>query len=306
VKYYSYFPGCCLTEEGFGKAFDWSMKGVNKLLDIEFKKMEDWNCCGSVPYDTLHEAASFSICARNLALAEKMGGDLVAPCSSCYVFLSRTNQYLQEYPRVKKEVDEALAAGGLEYHGKVKVRKVLDVYVNDVGYEAIAAKVKKPLQGLKVACYYGCQEVRPRFGFDQPEMPESMDKLVKALGAEAVNFPLKSRCCGGSLIISEEDASLELIKKLLESAVSNGAEVMVTGCPLCQLNVDAYQAMVNRKYKTHFHLPVLFFTQLIGIAYGLEGKTLGLNKGIVSLREVLDHIYNPVTYMTTHQPALKQ
>jgi heterodisulfide reductase subunit B len=287
VKNYSFFPGCCLSAEGYGKAYDWSTKGVNRVLDLDFKVIPDWNCCGSVPYDTLHEQASFSICARNLALAEKMGGDLVAPCSSCYVFLSRTNEYLQKYPKVKSEVAEALAAGGLTYHGKVKVRKVLDVYVNDIGYEAIASKVKRSLTGLKVACYYGCQEVRPNFGFDHPEMPESMDKLVSALGAVPVSFPLKSRCCGGSLIISEEDASLELIKKLLESAVSNGAEVMVTGCPLCQLNVDAYQALVNRKYKTNYKLPVLFFTQLMGIAYGLDEKELGLKTSIVPVKKVL-------------------
>ena len=288
MKQYAYYPGCALSEEGFGKAFNWSTLAVNKALDIEFKEIEDWNCCGSVPYDTLHELASFCICARNLAIAEKMGLDVVAPCSSCFVFLSRTNSYLKQYPELKPKVDEALKAGGLEYHGNVKVRKVLDVYVNDVGYDVIASKVKKPLSGLKVACYYGCQEVRPVFGGrDHPEYPRYMDKLVKALGAEAVPFPMKSRCCGGSLIISEEAASLKLIKELLDSAISNGAEVMVTGCPLCQLNVDAYQVMVNQKYKTDYHLPVLFFTQLMGLAFGYGEKDLGMKTSIVSAEKAL-------------------
>ncbi len=287
MTHYPYYPGCGLSPEGFGKAFDWSIKGVNKVLGLDFKEIPDWNCCGTVPYDTLHEAASFAVCARNLALAEKMGGDLVAPCSSCYVFLSRTNQYLAQYPKVKKSVDEALAAGGLEYHGKVKVRKVLDVYVNDVGNEVIASKVKRSLEGLKVACYYGCQEVRPIFGRDHPENPRYMDRLVRALGATPTNFPLKSACCGGSLIISEEDASLDLIDKLLDSAVSNGADVMVTGCPLCQMNVDAYQSMVNRKYKKNYHLPVLFFTQLMGVAFGLDEKDLGFKTNIVSAKKAL-------------------
>jgi heterodisulfide reductase subunit B len=287
VKNYSYFPGCALSHEGFGKAFDWSIRRVNQVLDLEFKEIPDWNCCGTVPYDTLHEAASFAVCARDLALAEQMEGDLIAPCSSCYVFLSRTNQYLEQYPKIKVDVDAALAAGGLAYHGKVKVRKVLDVYVNDVGYEAIMAKVKKPLTDLKVACYYGCQEVRPIFGRDHPENPKYMDRLVRALGATPSNFPLKSRCCGGSLIISEEDASFELIRRLLESAVSNGADVMVTSCPLCQLNVDAYQSMVNRKFKTNYHLPVLFFTQLMGIAFGIDEKQLGLKTSIVPVKKAL-------------------
>jgi heterodisulfide reductase subunit B len=287
VKQYAYYPGCALSEEGFGKAFNWSIQAVNKVLELDFKEIEDWNCCGSVPYDTLHELASFCVCARNLAIAEKSGFDVVAPCSSCFVFLSRTNSYLKQYPELKSDVDEALKAGGLEYHGNVRVRKVLDVYVNDVGYDAIAAKVKKSLDGLKVACYYGCQEVRPIFGKDHPEYPKYMDKLVKALGAEPVPFPMKSRCCGGSLIISEEDASLKLIKELLDSAVSNGAEVMVTSCPLCQLNVDAYQTMVNRKYKTDYHLPVLYFTQLMGIAFGLDENNLGIKTCIVPAQKAL-------------------
>lgn len=287
MTHYPYYPGCGLSSEGFGKAFDWSIKGVNRVLGLDFREIPDWNCCGTVPYDTLHEQASFAVCARNLALAEQMGGDLVAPCSSCYVFLSRTNQYFSEYPKVKKEIDEALAAGGLTYSGKVKVRKVLDVYVNDVGYDAIMAKVKKSLEGLKVACYYGCQEVRPIFGRDHPENPKYMDRLVMALGAKPVNFPFKSACCGGSLIISEEDASLDLIKKLLDSAVGNGADVMITGCPLCQLNVDAYQAMVNKKYKTKYNIPVLFFTQLMGVAFGLSEKDLGLKTSIVPVKKVL-------------------
>jgi heterodisulfide reductase subunit B2 len=291
LKQYAYYPGCSLSAEGFGKAYDWSIHAVNKELGIEFEEIEDWNCCGSVPYDTMHEEASFFICARNLAIAEKKHSDVVAPCSSCYVFLSRTNTYLKQYPALKTKVDEALKAGGLEYNGTVKARKVLDVYVNDVGFETIAAKVKKNLNGLKIACYYGCQEVRPVFGGrDHPEYPKYMDKLVTALGAEAVNFPLKSRCCGGSLIISEEASSLKLIKELLDSAVSNGAEVMVTGCPLCQLNVDAYQSAVNRKYKTKYHLPVLYFTQLMGVAFGLPEKELGLKMSIIPAEKALAKI----------------
>lgn len=287
MRLYSYYPGCALAEEGFGRAFHWSIQAVNKTLDIEFREIEDWNCCGSVPYDTLHELASISICARNLALAEKVNGQVVAPCSSCFVFLSSTNAYLKQYPELKSKVDEALKAGGLAYHGSVKVRKVLDVYVRDIGCEAIAAKVKKNLKGLKVACYYGCQEVRPMFGHDHPEYPRYMDRLVTALGAEAVPFPLKSRCCGGSLIISEEDAALKLIKELLDSAIENKADIMVTGCPLCQLNVDAYQAMVNRKYKTKYQLPILFFTQLMGVAFGYGEKELGLKTSIVPVEKVL-------------------
>ena len=287
MKYYTYYPGCSLSSGGFARAYGWSTKAVNKLLDIESVELDDWNCCGSTPYSSLDELTSFCLTARNLALAEKKGFDLVAPCSSCYVFLSRTNSYLKQYPQLKAKVDEALAAGGLEYHGTVRVRKVLDVYVNDIGYEAIAARVKKPLSGLKVAPYYGCQEVRPSFGFDHPEYPQSLDKLIASLGAEPAPFPLKSRCCGSSLIISEETAALDLIKKLLDCAVSNGADCMVTGCPLCQMNVDAYQSRINSRFKTNYKLPVLFFTQLMGVAFGLGEKDLGLKTCIVPAERVL-------------------
>jgi heterodisulfide reductase subunit B len=147
--------------------------------------------------------------------------------------------------------------------------------------------VKKPLNGLKVAPYYGCQVVRPKFGFDDPEYPQSLDKLIASIGAEPVPFPLKARCCGGSLIISEEDVALELIHKLLDSAASNGAECLVTVCPLCQTNLDAYQSRVNKKFKTNYRLPVLFFTQLMSLAMGLGEEETGLRMSIVPAEKVL-------------------
>ena len=286
MKYYTYFPGCS-SSEGGAKAYGWSAKAVTKALDTELIELEDWNCCGSTPYSSVDELSSSCLSARNLALAEKKGLDMVTPCSSCYVILNRSNAYLKEYPRLKEKVDEALAAGGLKYQGTVRVRHLLDIIVNEIGYDAIASKVKRNLGGLKVAPYYGCQVVRPSFGFDHPESPQSLDKLIENLGGEPVLFPLKSRCCGGSLIISEEDVALGLIHKLLDSAASHGAECLVTVCPLCQTNLDVYQSRVNKKFKTDYKLPVLFFTQLMGIAFGLEEKDLGIKTGIVPADKIL-------------------
>jgi len=286
LKYYTYFPGCS-SSEGGAKAYGWSTQAVSKVLDIELTELDDWNCCGSTPYSSVEELASFCLSARNLAFAEKRGLDLVTPCSSCYVILNRTNSHLKQYPQLKAEVDEALAAGGLEYHGTVRVRHLLDVLANDIGYEAIEAKVKRHLDGLKVAPYYGCQVVRPKPSFDHPEFPQSLDKLIASLGGEPTLFPLKSRCCGGSLIISEEALALDLVRKLLDSAVSNGAECLVTVCPLCQTNLDAYQSRVNKRFRTDFNLPILFFTQLMGVAFGLGDEDLGLKTGIVPAERVL-------------------
>lgn len=286
MKYYTYFPGCS-SSDGGAKAYGWSAQAVAKALDVELVELEDWNCCGSTPYTSTEELASFCVSARNLALAEKRGLDLVTPCSACYVILGRTNARLKEYPGLGAKVDEALAAGGLEYHRTVRVRHILDVFVNDIGYDAIKSRVKKNLDGLKVAPYYGCQIVRPGPSFDHPESPQSLDRLIDSLGAKATPFPLKARCCGGSLIIPEEDIALGLIHKLLDSAASNGAECIVTVCPLCQTNLDVYQDKVNKKFKTSFNLPVLFFTQLMGIAFGIDSKTLGLEKGIVPTERVV-------------------
>ncbi len=260
---------------------------VAKALDIGLLEVNDWNCCGSTPYSSADELSSLCLSARNLSLAEKAGFDLVTPCSSCYVMLKRANSRLTEYPKLRSEVGEALAAGGLEYHGTVKVRHLLDVLANDIGYETVKGKMQKSLNGLKVASYYGCQIVRPRPSFDHPEFPESLDKLVRSLGGEPVSFPLKARCCGGSLIISEEALVLDLVGKILSNAVSNGAECMVTVCPLCQTNLDVYQNQVNKKLKTKFNLPVLFFTQLMGVALGLDENDLGLNTNIIPADRVL-------------------
>ena len=286
MKYYTYFPGCSASHGG-AKAYDQSSQAVAKALNIELIELDDWNCCGSTPYTAVDELASLCCSGRNLALAEKRGLDMVTPCSACYVILNRTNSSLKQYPDLKAKVDEALAAGDLEYHGTIKARHLLDIFVNDIGYDAITSKVKRSLAGLKVAPYYGCQIVRPGPGFDHPEFPQSLDRLVESLGAEDVPFPLKARCCGGSLIISEENLALELIYKLLDNAASNDAQCIVTVCPLCQTNLDVYQSRVNKKFKTNFNIPVLFFTQLTGLAFGIDGKTLGLEKCIIPSEKIL-------------------
>jgi heterodisulfide reductase subunit B len=264
-----------------------SAQVVAKALDTELIELEDWNCCGSTPYTVVDELSAFCCCARNLALAEKRGLDLVAACSDCYLILSRTNQHFQEYPEIKRKIGEALSTGGLEYHGTVKVRHILDVFANDISHDEIASKVKVDLSGLKVAPYYGCQVVRPTPSFDDPENPHSMERLIESLGAQAISYPLKTRCCGGSLILSEQDIALGLIRKLLDNAASNGADCIVTVCPFCHLNLDAYQSTVNKKFKTNFSLPILFFTQLMGIAFGIDSKALGLQENIVPPEKVL-------------------
>ena len=299
MKYYNYFPGC--SAESTGRGLGLSAQAIAGPLDMELVEIEDWNCCGSTPYGSLNEEESMVVAARNLALAEKSGLDLVTPCSACYVTLNKANRHLQEHPKLMVQVNEALAVAGLNYQGGIRVRHLVDVLVNDITPEFIAEKVKFRLEGLKVAPYYGCQLVRPQYGLDDTENPRTLDRLVTCLGAEAVDFPLKARCCGGSLSLSEEDKVLELMRRLLQCAAENGARCLVTPCPLCQTNLDAYQGKVNARFKTDYKIPVLYITQLIGLALGIGAELLGLNTNIVSPRDILDFVYNPINYRSTHE-----
>ncbi len=289
MRRYTYYPGCSTEATATGLAL--STQAIAKPLDIELIELEDWTCWGSTPSGSLDKLESIPVAARTLALAEKSGLDLVTPCSSCFVTLHGANLELKQNPQLMEQVNEALAVVNLEYHGEVRVRHLTEVLVKDVTPEVIASRVQQGLNGLKVAPYYGCQLVRPDYGFDDPESPQSLDRLVESLGAEAVPYPLKNRCCGGSLIISEENLALGLLNKLLGNAIDNGAQCIATPCPLCHINLDAYQSRVNSKFKTDYHLPVLFVTQLIGLALGIEAKALGLNTNIVSPGPVLSHIF---------------
>ena len=277
---YIYYPGCSL--EFSGKPYDMSLRAVFHALDIGLRELEDWNCCGATMYMSVDEALSMAVSARNLALAEQAGfRDLIAPCSACYTVLVKTNRFLKESPDLQAKVDHLLGQVGLKYSLSVKVRHPLDVLVNDVGVDAIASAAKRSLEGVAFAPYYGCQIVRPERGFDDSEFPSAMDTLFQRLGAHAVYFPLKTRCCGGMLMTTFPDVCLQLVKDLLECAAENGAECITTTCPLCQVNVEAYQKTVNKKFGTAYQVPVMYFTQLLGYALGCSEKELGLDKNLV-------------------------
>jgi heterodisulfide reductase subunit B len=277
---YIYYPGCSL--ESAGKPYDESLRAVFRALGLGLRELEDWNCCGATMYMSVDEALSMAISARNLALAEQAGfRDLIAPCSACYTVLLKTNRFLKENPELKTKVDRLLGQSGLKYGLSVKVRHPLDVLVNEVGVEKIASAAKRSLEGVAFAPYYGCQIVRPERGFDDAEFPTTMDTLFERLGARAAYFPLKSRCCGGMLMTTFPDVALQLVKDLLECAVENGAQCMITTCPLCQVNVEAYQDHVNKKFGTSYRIPVMYFTQLLGHALGCSEQELGLQRNFI-------------------------
>lgn len=280
---YLIFPGCSLHTTG--KAYEESIESIFEAMGIGLKELDDWNCCGATNYMSIDETQAFALAARNLALAEqqnvgKNGGsaDLLAPCNACYLVLSKTQRYMNDYSDVRNRVYGALDKAGLHYTGKTKVRHPIDVIVNDIGLETVAKFVKVKLNGLKVACYYGCQIVRPFAEFDHPHYPTIMERLVKLLGGEPIDWPLRTRCCGGSLIGTIPAAGLRLNRALLKDAMKRGAQIVITCCPLCQFNMECYQDAINRKYNEKINIPVAYFTQLMGVAFGLAEKQLGIQR----------------------------
>jgi heterodisulfide reductase subunit B2 len=181
-----------------------------------------------------------------------------------------------------------LEAAGLKYTpGSVKVRHLLEVFAENGGFARIQKLVTNPLKGLKIAPYYGCQIVRPRVEFDDPDQPVMMDQLLSVLGAEVTYYPVKTRCCGASLMGSNEPAALRMCKNLLLCAQQNQADCIVTLCPLCQMNLDAFQKKVNKTFGTAFEIPVLYFTQMMGLAMGIGSKALGFGREIVKADQLL-------------------
>jgi heterodisulfide reductase subunit B len=282
-----FYPGCALEQSG--KPYEVSALAVARALGIDLPELKDWNCCGATAYMGTHEVWALALAARNLALAEAAGSDeLVTVCNGCFVVLNKADKYLASQPELARTVNEALAAGGVTYHGGVRVRHLLDVIVNDIPPEAINAQMKTSLAGLRVAPYYGCQIGRPFDDFDDAEYPTTLDHLLQAVEAEVVPFPLKSRCCGGMLMSTATDVAARLTHNILECADRAGAQCIATTCPLCTMNLEGYRQQVAQvSGKSYGHIPVLAFTQLLALALGLPREETGVDMGLVPAEPVL-------------------
>jgi heterodisulfide reductase subunit B len=282
---YAYFPGCSL--ESTAKEYDISTRAVMHELGVELAEIKDWSCCGASAAEITSHLLSLVLPARNLALAEAAnevvhgGGQLVASCSACYVNLRKVEEKTRADTALLEKINQALAVDGLVYRGKTQVRHLLDVIASDVGTDAIAARVKRSLEGLHVAPYYGCQTVRPYSPFDAPYYPESMDRVLAALGVQLLPNPLKTACCGGTLSTTKREVGIELVSNLFRAV--EGADCIVTVCPLCQMNLESYQRQVSKDLGQPLHMPVLYLTQLLGLAFGLTANQLGLRHNIVPL-----------------------
>ncbi len=283
---YLYFPGCSLKSTG--RSYEESLVSVLRALQVPFAEIDDWNCCGATSYMSVDEMKAFALAARNLALAEEQSGaedpQIMAPCAACYLVLNKAQHNIEESPEVKRTITGALQVAKLNYTGRVRVRHPLDILVNDYGLDKLKAAATKPLKGLKVVCYYGCQIVRPYATFDDQYNPMTMDRILQAMGAETIDWPLKTRCCGGTLTGTIEDIGLRLNYILLHEAKRRGADVIATACPLCQFNLECNQGKIGAQNGADVTLPVAYFTQLMGLALGLPERELGLNRMFVPVK----------------------
>lgn len=284
-KKYAYYPGC--SSAGTSKEYDVSTRELCKELGVELVDVPDWSCCGSTPAHQVDQRLSAALASRNLAQAEQLELDQVlTPCPSCLKNLHNALEHMDEDPAFKAAVD-ALTERPLEKHPKVS--SVLQVILEDVTPEEIAARVKKPLKGLKLVAYYGCIMTRPgrSMHFDDEENPTSIDRLMEAAGATMLPFPLKTECCGGSFAIPRNDVTARLGGRIMELAQEAGADAVVVACPLCQMNLDLRQGQINSANKMNLKMPVFYFTQLLGYAMGLPDSALELGKLVVDPKPLL-------------------
>ena len=292
-KKYTYYPGC--SSQGSASHLDKSLRAIAPEIGIELEELDDWNCCGaSVGHLESGALPNTVLSGRNLALAQKQGGqDILTACAACYINTHSANEKIKKDVALRRNVNEALAEGDLAYDEDLQVRHACEVIVNDVGMDKIEERVTNPLTGLKVAGYVGCQTVRPFANtdaggkYDTYDDPEFLDNFTKAVGAEAVDFNLKTSCCGGAISLISPQKTLHLIKQILDAAEEAEADVIATPCPLCQQNVEMYQDAVNKKFGTKHNIPVVFYSQLMAVAFGMDAKAdAALDQNVIRAKKL--------------------
>ena len=280
---YQYYPGCSL--EGTALEYNASTQALMNTIGAELLEIDDWTCCGASAAESTSFLLSLALPARNLALAEKIDGlsDILVPCSACYLNLKKVEEKIRKDTDLLGNINTVLGEERLELRGKVRVRHLLDVMANDLGPGTIKPMVKKIFTGLKVAPYYGCQCLRPYAVFDDPEEPRSMEPLIEAIGAEVYPWQMGGKCCGASHMNTKMEVGLELVHAILDGA--EGADVIVTVCPMCQMNLEAYQQKISTKYHKTLSKTILYLPQLLGLAIGLSEKDLRLDLNLAVTKD---------------------
>ncbi|MFQ5859315.1 MAG: CoB--CoM heterodisulfide reductase iron-sulfur subunit B family protein [Anaerolineae bacterium] len=285
---YLFYPGC--SAEGSVLEYKTSTLAVLEALGAEVEELEDWTCCGASVAPVVSDLLGVVLPARNLALVEQAGDgrEVLVICSACYTNFRRTNAAIASQPRLLDTINQALEVEGLTYHGTVQARHLMDVLANDFSLETIADCVQRPLTGLTVAPYYGCQTVRPYSPFDDDQRPTSMLGILEALGATVHRHNREASCCGTSLLTTKPEVGLQMAGSILEACES--ADCIVTVCPMCHMNLDSYQDKVSRLMGRPLRISVLFLPQLMGLAFGLPENALMFRRHVVPVGPVLTRL----------------
>jgi len=281
---YSFYPGCSLHASG--REYDISTRAAFKALNVGLKEVPNWFCCGATPAHNVDELLSLSLCAKNLAMAEEVEGDLAVACAACFSRLKVTQHHLKADDNKRKQVE--IAIDGPAALGK-PVKHILEILARDLGLARLEESVTKPLMGLKVASYYGCLLTRPPGvpELDDAEDPSIMEDILRALGAEPVKWSHRMECCGANFTLSRPGVVLKLSGAILESAQLAGADCIMVACPLCHSNLDVRQASIEDKSRTDYDTPIFYITQLVALALGVSGTKLGFESVIVDPRPLL-------------------
>ena len=297
-KEYSFYPGCSSERKASASNYMVSVESMCKTLDVKLNEIPDWNCCGaSIGYAEGGELPRHVMNARNIALSEKNVGnqDIVATCAACWLGAKESQERINHDKTLYGDINNILGEIGLKYEGKQNIRHMVEVLIEDFGYDELAKPVVKPLTGVKFAGYVGCQTNRP-FGIagESFENPKYLDKLVETVGGEAAEkYEQKVTCCGGALAFSEPEKSQKQIRDIVEAAYDHGADMIVTPCPLCQANVEVYQADINKRHGTKLAMPVTYYSQLMTVAYGGSAKDAGLDGHLIAPKKLQEIAAKP-------------
>jgi heterodisulfide reductase subunit B len=266
-----------------------STLAVARALGIDLVEPKGWTCCGATAGHQTNRLLAVALPAANLTKVQDMKLDMMVNCAACYSRMKVANHEISSHPTIRQGVREALDR---DYDGSVKVRHLLEVLLEDVGLPAIKQAVKRPLNGLKVACYYGCLLVRPPkiLKFDDPENPTSLDRLVTAMGGKSLEWPSKVECCGGGLSLSRTDVVVELSGSIIDMAAGVGADCIAVSCPMCQVNLDLRQQDINKQTGKNYQIPIVYITQLLGLCLGIGPGDLGFDKLMVPATNVLKKV----------------
>ena len=278
-----YYPGCSL--ESSAKEFDLSIRAIFQEMDISLKEIPDWNCCGASPAHYLNEELAMALPYRNLIKAEEASLDrVVSPCPACYSHLKHVHEEVIEDSHLSARLQAIVGKG---YQKGVISKHLLDFLKEDVGLDRLKGSLKTSLNGLKVVSYYGCLTRLPGVDIDDQENPILMDEIMGVLGGEPLDWSHKTECCGASLSVSRTEIALRLVNSIFAAAKEKSADCIAVVCPLCQSNLDARQGDINKKYGTSYKMPILYLSQLIGLAQKLEYSQLGLDRLVISPKNLL-------------------